>query len=63
MELTEQSLENAIIEIWKHTRDRGEVVSMKPTLLLIQPWLYRDADRLINPWKGRRARWLATKRG
>lgn len=63
MELTEQILENAIIEICKHTRDRGEVISTKPTTLLIQPLLYREADRLINQWKGRRARWLATKRG
>lgn len=55
-------LEDVILKLKEHIRDRAEIMSARPTYLLINCNLMKWADRLINPWKGRRARWLRTKK-
>ena len=62
MELTEQSLTDAILSIKQSIRDRAEIMSMRPTHMLVRCDLIKWADRLLNPWKGKRAKWLASKR-
>ena len=61
MELTEQSLTDAILRL-KQMADRGEILHTKPRYLLIPSHAFWFVDRLLNPWKGKRARWLVTKR-
>lgn len=63
MDLTEDSLRDAILRIKDDIRDKAEVMSMRPTYLLVRVDLIKWADRLVNPWKGKRAKWLTTKRG
>ena len=63
MELTEQSLEEVILQIRGFARNKYDVIAVRPTHLLINTSLWRRADRLANPWKGKRAKWLKAKRG
>ena len=62
MELTEYSLREAILKIKEQVRDKAEVMSARPTHLLVRADLVKWADRLVNPWKGKRVKWLAAKR-
>ena len=62
MELTEDSLKDAILKIKQHVRDRAEVMSIAPTHMLVRVDLIKWADRLVNPWKGKRAAWLKGKK-
>ena len=63
MELTEDSLREAILKIKEGIQDKAEMMSARPTYLLVRVDLIKWADRLVNPWKGNRAKWLTNKRG
>lgn len=63
MELTKQSLEECLIKVRQATADRDGLIDRQPSYMFVH-WDYLHwADRLLNPWKGKRAKWLTTKMG
>ena len=62
MELTEQSLTDAILKLKQMATEREEIIHTKPRYLLFPSHALWFLDRLFNPWKGERAKWLSKKR-
>ena len=57
MELTEETLAGVLAKVATDER-------IEPPQYMFVHWDYlHTIDRILNPWKGKRAKWLTTKRG
>ena len=62
--LSQASLEQCLMDIWSMAGSRTEAMAVRPTKILIYPYLHRAAMRILEPWRGAsRQRYLKRRRG
>jgi hypothetical protein len=49
VELNEKALEQILDEIFKLSADPKELIKMKPTRILVQPYLYKTVKFIVFP--------------
>lgn len=62
MELTQQSIYECIARLRCMVDDKDELIANEPSHFYVWPEFVTELDRMANPWKGKRAKWLSKKR-